>query len=278
MAKILDGKKLSLLKGEELKKRILSLDKQPTLLIIQVGDKKESNTYIKHKKDFAKFVGAEIIHKIYPESVTKDELVRDIEIFNIDPSINGIIVQLPIPASLNSNSIINKIAAKKDVDGQTSNSLKKLVDNEPGFIPATTRGIMTLLDYYGLELSGKKVVILGRSTLVGKPTALAFMNKNATVTVCHSKTENLKEETKRADILIVAIGKPEFIKKDFVREDQVVIDVGINFIKTNGQNKLVGDVDFEEVKQVVSYITPVPGGVGPMTVLSLFLNLFDASR
>lgn len=274
MAVILDGKALNEKIKIDLKKKIEGLISKPKLVIVQVGDNQESEAYIERKKKFGADVGAEVIHQKYSVDISESSLIGDIEKINQDKSVNGIIVQLPLPKSLNKNKIINSINPQKDVDGQTPESLKSLIENEKGFLPATTRGIFSLLKEYKINLSGKKVVIVGRSTLVGKPTALKFLNENSTVTICHSQTEDLEKETKRADILVIAIGKPALITKDFVSPDQIVIDVGINVI----EGKLKGDVDFEDIKDEVGFITPVPGGVGPMTVASLFENLFEACQ
>jgi methylenetetrahydrofolate dehydrogenase (NADP+) / methenyltetrahydrofolate cyclohydrolase len=276
MTNILDGKVLSKQLGETLKEQISRLNKKPRLLIIQIGNRVESNTYIKRKIEFGKYIGAEVIHEKYNQSIKEKELIRKIERFNDDKNIDGIILQLPLPKHLDAGKIIEFIDTKKDVDGQTSKSMKALIDNRPGFIPATTRGIITLLEYNNIKIKGKKVVIVGRSTLVGKPTALAFLNKDATVTICHARTINLKSLTKQADILVVGIGKPNFITKEFVKRGQTVIDIGINPLVKNKKTTLVGDVDFNKVKNLVKKITPVPGGIGPMTILSLFENLLIA--
>jgi methylenetetrahydrofolate dehydrogenase (NADP+)/methenyltetrahydrofolate cyclohydrolase len=272
-AKILDGKEVSSKIKEILRETIQKLAFQPKLVIIQVGENKESEVYITRKKKFAEEINAQVLHIKYSESVKETEIINEIEKLNRDKTVNGIIVQLPLPLSLNRTKIIDSIDKDKDVDGQTASNLKNLLENQKGFIPATTQGIQTLLFENGIEIKGKKVVVVGRSTLVGKPTALAFLNKDATVTICHSQTVDLKEETKRADILIIAMGKPKFINDEFVSTNQVVIDVGINSLN----EKVVGDVDMESVKDIVKYISPVPGGVGPMTVASLFQNLVEAA-
>ena len=290
------------------------------MVIIQVGDVPESNTYIGQKIKFGEKVGASVKLEKLPEKISQTELIGHINQFNDDPNVNGIIVQLPIPSTLDKDKIIDTIEPKKDVDGQTATNIKLLfevsssrhpelisgsnkvpgeilnqVQNDKlggkrftGFIPATTKGILTLLDYYKIPVESKYVVIIGRSSLVGKPTALAFLNKDATVTVCHKKTKNLARITKGADILVVAAGRPKLITKDHVTRGQVIIDVGINVVNespvTGGQrpetelptHKLVGDVDFESVSKIVQAISPVPGGCGPMTVASLFQNLLEA--
>ncbi len=270
---LLDGKIARNSLASELKKMISNLSIKPKLAIIQVGDRKESNTYITQKKIFAEKIGAEVNHIKFLENVSEDEVCVEIQKLNKDNSVHGIVVQLPLPLDLDKNIIIQNIDPLKDVDGLTSVNTKLLWSNERGHIPATARGILTLLDYYKIPIKGKKVVVVGRSELVGKPVAMALLNRDATVTVCHLETENIKLETQRADILVVAAGDPEFITKDFVKEGQVVVDVGISVLQ---DKKLVGDVKFDDVKGIVSAISPVPGGVGPMTVLSLFQNLLDA--
>ncbi len=271
MSKILDGIALRDTLALKLKATLSKRLVKPTLVIIQIGSLKESNLYIKMKKDFAKEIGALIIHKKYKETVTEKQVIADIEKYNTDTSIQGIMVQLPLPKHFDTTNIVETIDHKKDVDGLTSKNMKLLFDNAPAFIPATTQGVLTLLDENDVQLTGKKVVIVGDSSLVGRPTALAFLNRKATVTVCHIHTKNLQEETKQADILIVAVGHPHLITKEFVSKYQIVIDIGITIV----HKKVKGDVEYEKVKDVVAMITPVPGGVGPMTVCSLFQNLVN---
>jgi methylenetetrahydrofolate dehydrogenase (NADP+)/methenyltetrahydrofolate cyclohydrolase len=273
MIKILDGKKLSLKQGEILKKKILHLSKKPRLVIIQIGNRTESNTYIKRKKEFGEYLGVDVVHAKYKSSISEKELIKNIKQFNSDESVQGIIIQIPLPKHLDPNKLVEYIDEGKDVDGQTSKNLKALIDGKPGYIPATTKGIMTLLEKNNIPLKGTSVCVVGRSTLVGKPTALEFLNRNATVTVCHSKTKNLKRFTTSTDILVVAVGKANFIDEKFIKRGQVVIDVGINPITKNGKIGIVGDVNTKNVLNKVKAITPVPGGVGPMTILSLFENL-----
>ncbi len=257
----------------ELKNSISILKARLKLAIIQVGDKEESNKYINQKKLFAEKIGAEVIHIKLPDDVLEESVCAQIEKLNKNDSVHGIIVQLPLPNRLDKNIIIQKIDPIKDVDGLTSINTKLLWSNQKGHMPATARGIITLLDYYNIEIKGKRVVVVGRSELVGKPAAIALLNRDATVTICHLATSDIMSETKRADILVVAAGDPEFVAKDFVREGQVVVDVGISVLP---DKRVVGDVKFGEVSEIVDAISPVPGGVGPMTVLSLFQNLFDA--
>lgn len=281
-AQILEGISLRDATLQRLSAKIKAMSVQPTLVVIQIGDRPDSSAYIKAKKSFGEKIGARVIHEVLPEKATSEIVISQITKYNADHSVHGIIVQLPLPVHLDQHTILEAIDPKKDVDGLTSTHTQELwEDGSEIVLPATTRGILALLDCYQIPVGGKKVVIVGRSVLVGKPTALAFLNRNATVTICHRGTKNLEEETRRADILIVAIGRAHFITKDFVCEGQVVIDVGINTIGDGklqeevGKRKLVGDVDFENVSKIVSAISPVPGGVGAMTVASLFENLLD---
>ncbi|HAO64383.1 TPA: bifunctional methylenetetrahydrofolate dehydrogenase/methenyltetrahydrofolate cyclohydrolase [Candidatus Taylorbacteria bacterium] len=293
---LLDGKKLRDLTMDQLKSEVSdslagSAAPKPQLAIIQVGDLSESNSYISQKKLFAEKIGAIVLHKKFEAKVSEADLIQEINRLNLDNNIHGIIVQLPIPEGLSKHKIIDTIEPIKDVDGLTAINLKKLSANHASMIlPATVLGVLSILKHYEIQIDGKKAVIVGRSMLVGKPLALALLNENATVTVCHRHTKNLKEETKLADILIVAAGSAHLITKDYVRKGQVVVDVGINFgqkTETDAKKtatiykpeneitkkKMVGDVDFEAVKDIVSAISPVPGGIGPMTVASLFQNL-----
>ena len=301
MTQILDGRIVRDKIAQDLRSKILNLKSRPKLVIIQVGNLPESNTYIRQKVLFGEKIGAIVKHKRFDADITQKILINELLTMNNEPSIHGIIVQLPISKHLDADVVIDTISPQKDVDGLTSTNLKKLWENKTSaIIPATTKGVLTLLDYYKIPIPGKKVVVIGRSSLVGKPTALAFLNRDATVTVCHSETKNLKLETKNADILVIAVGKPNLITKDHVSKNQVVIDVGINVLPPQAKlgvqvqpllgvvplqakpeteppaRRLVGDVDFENVSKVVAAITPVPGGIGPMTVASLFQNLLIA--
>ncbi len=273
MATILDGKLVRNGIQQELESAIKTLDSRPKLVIIQVGDVAESNTYIGQKIKFGENIGAEAEHVKFAQDVSQNELESSIQKLNSDSSVHGIIVQLPIPLSLNKDQILETIAPEKDVDGLHSVNLKKLTENDPtGYVPATTKGVLTLLDHYKIKTEGKHAVVIGRSTLVGKPTALALINRDATVTVCHHKTVDLKPYTQNADIIISAVGKPGLITKDHVKAGQTIIDVGTTVV----DGKLKGDVAFEQVEPVVEYISPVPGGAGPLTVASLFQNLLQA--
>lgn len=268
--KILNGITVRDFLAEKIKKELKKIKAKPKLVIIQVGDNERSSVYVKQKKIFGEKLGFEVEYIQLDKNIGQKDIISKIEILNNDKFVNGIIVQLPIPKKLNQSEIMEKISPLKDVDGMNYKNLGLILGGDmTHIIPATTRGILSLLDFYKINISGKKIVIIGRSLLVGRPTALSFLNKDATVTICHSKTINLKDEIKKADIIISAIGIPKFIKKSFVRKGQVVIDVGISKIG----NQIVGDVDFKPVSKIVSFITPVPGGIGPMTVVSLFENL-----
>jgi len=262
---ILDGRKARDFYMEKMMVKIRRNGFSPYLAIVQVGDNKSSSSYIEQKKKFGEKIGAVVEHIKFQADVSFEELKNKISSLNTDKKVHGIIVQLPLPIHLDKTSVINLILPEKDVDGLTSNSK---------FVPATARGIKSILDFYKIPINGKKVAMLGRSALVGAPTAKLFQNSGAIVTVCHSQTPNTKKITSSSDIIIVAIGKPKFLDESYIGKNfPVVVDVGINSF----EGKLVGDVDFEKVSSLVSAITPVPGGVGPMTVLSLFENLVEAS-
>ena len=267
---ILNGKKVRDFLAKKIQSELKKLDASPTLAIVQVGKNEASSVYIRQKKLFGEKLGFEVRHIQLNEKTSELNVLLQIEKLNSDENINGIIVQLPLSKHIDTIKVIETINPAKDVDGLNSKNLRFLLENiSGGFIPATTKGILSLLDFYKIPLAGKKVAVVGRSLLVGKPTVLALLNRNATVTVCHRKTKDLKGEVKKADIVVIAAGNPQFIKKSFVRSGQVVIDVGI----TKVRGILFGDVDFQQVSKVVKAITPVPGGVGPMTVVSLFENV-----
>ena len=272
MSKILDGKKLSQLLAVKLAKKIKKFKIKPKLVIIQIGDLAESNTYIKNKKIFAEKIGVEALHKKYPNNVRERRIISCILKNNRDPSVHGIMMQLPAPKRLDIEKILESIEPKKDVDGLTSINTKHLFDNNEAFVPATAKGVIGLLEEYKIKLNGTKIVIVGQSSLVGRSAMLALLNKGATVTMCHKDTRNLERETKRAEILITAVGYPKLITRKHISKNQIVVDIGINITK----NKIIGDVDYEKVRKIVKAITPVPGGVGPMTVASLFQNLLEA--
>lgn len=270
MTKLLDGTTLRDTLAKGLKAQVKRLGYRPRLVIIQVGDLPASTKYIKRKRALGREIGVVVTHKQYPESVSEKALRADIQAYGADPEVHGIMVQLPIPRRLNTNRVLGAILPVKDVDGLTGESARRLMHREETYLPATTQGILTLLTHYKIKLKGQKVVMVGDSILVGRPTAIALLNQGATVTICHKNTRDLAQETKQADILIVATGSPLLIGKDHVSPGQVVLDVGTTIV---GKNKVLGDVDFNAVKDIVGAITPVPGGVGPMTVLSLFQNL-----
>ncbi len=272
---ILNGKEVAEVREGNLRASISSLSTPPHLAIIQVGNNSASTKYIEYKKRFAGRVGAIVTHEQQEENINEKELCEHIQNYNDDISVHGIIVQLPLPKHIRPWVIMDAIDPKKDVDGLTSTNLRHVYENDEIILPATTKGILTLLENYNIKLEGKHVVVVGRSSLVGKPTALACINRNATVTVCHSKTNNLIEVTNTADILIVAIGQANLIRESYIKKGCVVVDVGIN---VDEENKVTGDVLFESLSEKADAISPVPGGVGPMTIVSLFENLLQVYK
>lgn len=270
---IMRGKEVAEKILENIKQEVKQLDKKPSLTVIIVGSNPASQLYVKKKKETAEKIGfiSNLIE--LDESITQQELEANIDKLNDDNNTNAILVQLPLPKHLNSEKIIEKINPKKDVDGfHPINIGKLLLGLNPYSIACTPLGIIKMLEYYNIQVEGKNAVIIGRSNIVGKPLAALLIQKNATVTVCHSRTKNLAEIAYSADILISAIGKPKFIDKTFIKEGAVVIDVGINRLP---DGKLTGDVNFEDAKELSSYITPVPGGVGPMTIATLLSNTLE---
>ena len=275
MAQIIDGKKISQEIKDELREKVASLKeegKEAALAVIQVGNDPASSVYVGNKKKACAYIGIRSLSYELPEETTEEELLALIEKLNGDASVNGILVQLPLPSHIDEDKVIRTISPKKDVDGFHPENVGKLVIGEPGFVSCTPAGIIQLLKRSGIEIAGKNCVVIGRSNIVGKPMALLMLRENATVTIAHSRTQDLKEICKRADILIVAIGKPRFITADYVKEGAVVIDVGIH---RNENNKLCGDVAYDEVMPHTSAITPVPGGVGPMTIAMLMNNCVE---
>lgn len=271
--KLLDGKIVKKTVLAELKEKV-SKEKRPLgLVVIQVGEDPASVVYVRQKAKMAEKVGFNFNHVKLDSSVSEEELLNKIDEFNNDDNVDGILVQMPIPKHLNPKTIQNAISPLKDVDGLTDINMGRLMHNEEALVPCTPLGIMDLLKHYGIEVAGKRVVVVGRSDLVGKPMLALMINADATVTLCHSKTKNMSKITKKADILIVAVGKANFIKAEDIRNGCVVIDVGINRMS---DGSLCGDVDFNSVKDKVSYITPVPGGVGQMTVAELGMNTYKA--
>ncbi len=279
--KIIDGKLVQSQICDELKKEIEKLKSRnivPTLKIIQVGDNQASNVYVRNKIKLSETVGINTTVDKLPENITETELINRIKDLNNDKNINGILVQLPIPSHLSEKEVIETIVPDKDVDCFNLVNVGKLWTAKKQDIylkPCTPCGVIEMLKKYNVEMSGKHVVIIGRSNIVGKPQAALFLLENATVTICHSKTTNLKEVCKQADILVAAIGRAKMINHEYIKQGAVVIDVGMN---RDENNKLCGDVDFENVKDIVSYITPVPGGVGPMTITILLKNLINVTK
>lgn len=276
MYQLIDGKAISTALKEELKVKVDALKEQgiePCLAVILVGEDPASTVYVNNKKKACEFIGIKSLSYELPESTTQDELLALIDKLNADDGVNGILVQLPLPKHIDEDAVIQAISPKKDVDGFHPQSVGALCIGQKGFVSCTPAGIIELLRRSNVEIEGKECVIIGRSNIVGKPMSLLMLRENATVTVCHSRTKNLKEVTRRADILIVAIGKPKMITAEYVKEGAVVIDVGIHRLEGK---KLCGDVDFDTVAEHTSMITPVPGGVGPMTIAMLMKNCVDS--
>ena len=278
MAILIDGKELAKKTRQNLKLECDELKKEginPKLAVIMVGDNPASKVYVKNKSKACQEVGIEYEEYLLDSNIKQEELIKLIKKLNEDKTINGILLQSPIPNGLDINEAFRTIDYKKDVDGFHPMNVGKLALGQDTFVSCTPYGVMRMFEEYNIDLCGKNVVILGRSNIVGKPLTQCCLNKNATITVCHSKTQNTKKITKEADIVISAIGKAKFITEDMIKEGAIVIDVGIN---RDENGKIVGDVDFENVKQKASYITPVPGGVGPMTVAMLINNVIKAAK
>lgn len=272
MAIILDGKKLRNKILDDLALKIEKLTKKPKLVVILVGNNPASEVYVNNKKKIAQKIGIDSEILQYATDVKEEVLLGKIEELNNDSTVNAILVQLPLPNHINRERVIEKISPNKDVDGFTSYNAGKLyIGQKPIVYPCTPKGILLLLDEYGIELDGKHAVVIGRSNIVGRPVAQMLLNKNATVTICHSHTKNLQKITKNADIIISAVGK-NILTGDMIKDNSVIVDVGI-FKDENG--KLSGDVDFESCSTNASYISPVPGGVGPMTIASLMSNTLE---
>ncbi|MCY4378562.1 MAG: bifunctional methylenetetrahydrofolate dehydrogenase/methenyltetrahydrofolate cyclohydrolase FolD [Candidatus Dadabacteria bacterium] len=279
MSKIMDGKKVS----QDIKKWIIQRTKElkdrtgvvPGLASILVGNDPASEIYVRNKRRACGRCGMLSEEYNLPEETSEEELLSLIERLNLDEKIHGILVQLPLPFHMNPVKVIRKVSPDKDVDGFHPENTGNLFQENPSAISCTPYGIEKLLDYYDIEIFGKHVVVVGKSNIVGKPTAALMLNRDATVTIAHIETQNLPDITTMADILIIAIGDPKFIKKEMIKDGAVVVDVGIN---RNENGKIVGDVDFEDVKEKASYITPVPGGVGPMTITMLLWNTLEAAE
>ena len=276
MAQIIDGKIISQEIKDELKEEVAALKAQGiegSLAVVQVGEDPASSVYVRNKKKACEYIGIHSLSYELPEETTEEELLDLIASLNENDAVNGILVQLPVPKHIDADKIIRAISPEKDVDGFHPMNVGRLVIGEKGFVSCTPAGIIQLLKRSGIEIAGKNCVIIGRSNIVGKPMALLMLQENATVTVAHSKTTDLKAVCKTADILIVAIGKKQFITADYIKEGAVVIDVGIH---RGEDKKLFGDVCYEEVEPVASAITPVPGGVGPMTIAMLMSNCVES--
>ena len=278
MAQLIDGKQISKQIKDELKIEVQKLKEQGTeicLAVVQVGEDPASTVYVNNKKKACAYIGIESRAYELPETTSEEELVSLVEELNQDDSVNGILVQLPLPEHINEDRIIRTISPGKDVDGFHPVSVGRLWIGEKGFLSCTPAGIIQLLKRSGISIEGKECVIIGRSNIVGKPMAALLLRENGTVTIAHSRTRNLAEITRRADILIVAIGKERFITSEYVKDGAVVIDVGMH---RDSENHLGGDVDFKDVEPRVSAITPVPGGVGPMTIAMLMNNCVETAR
>lgn len=278
MTQIIDGKRISGEVKDELRLEAARLKEkgiEASLAVIQVGADPASSIYVRNKKRACEYIGIRSLSYELPEETTEEELLDLIHTLNKDASVNGILVQLPVPAHINEQNVLNAISPKKDVDCFHPENVGKMCLGERGFLPATPAGVMELLKRYNIDINGKECVVIGRSNIVGKPMALLLLRENGTVTITHSRTQDLREVTKRADILVVAVGKPLFIDASYVKEGAVVVDVGIH---RDQNNKICGDVDYEKVFDKCSAITPVPGGVGPMTIAMLMKNCLETVK
>lgn len=279
MAEMIDGKKVAEHLRKEVREEVKKLKEEsgivPGLAAVLVGNNPASQIYVRNKRKACEEVGIYSEEHNLPQEATEGDLLPLVEKLNRDEKIHGILVQLPLPQQINEAKILKAVSPLKDIDGFHPENMGLLVEGNPRFIPCTPYGIIKLLDYYGIEIQGKEAIVVGRSNIVGKPVSLLLLNRHATVTICHSRTRALPEVTRRADILIAAIGRARFITGDMVKEGAVVIDVGINRLP---DGKLSGDADFERVREKASYITPVPGGVGPMTIGMLLWNTFSSAK
>lgn len=278
MFKIIDGKEVAASVRESIKKEVEVLKKDGKntgLAVIIVGNNPASRVYVNNKKKGCAEVGMESFEYALPEETTTDELLELVEKLNNDTAVDGILCQLPLPKQIDEKKVLNAIAPNKDVDAFHPVNTGHIMIGDHSFLPCTPAGIMEMLKYYNISVEGKECVVIGRSNIVGKPMAMLLLGQNGTVTICHSRTKNLKEVTRRADILVAAVGKAYFVTPDMVKDGAVVIDVGMN---RNAEGKLCGDVDFDKVKDKCSFITPVPGGVGPMTITMLLKNTLTASK
>ena len=278
MAKLINGKEVSLAVQERIRKETEALKEKgitPGLAVVIVGDDPASRTYVNNKKKACERVGVHSEEYALPATTTQEELLALVKELNQRPEINGILVQSPLPKGLDEKMIVENIDPNKDVDAFHAVNVGKIMIGDFSFLPCTPAGVIELLDYEGIDIAGKECVVLGRSNIVGKPMAMLLLHRNGTVTICHSRTKNLQEVCSRADILVAAVGKPGFVTGDMVKEGAVVIDVGIN---RNAEGKLCGDVDFDSVAPKAAYLTPVPGGVGPMTIAMLMQNTLTAAK
>lgn len=278
MAILLMGKEVSTRIKDELKKEVTALKEKginPGLAVILVGEDPASQVYVRNKKLACEYIGINSFEYLLPETTTQEELIGLIEKLNNDDTVSGILCQLPVPKHIDDEAVINAIAPNKDVDAFHPVNVGKIMTGNFDFVPCTPAGVMELIDESGIDIKGKECVVVGRSNIVGKPMAMLLLHRHGTVTVCHSKTVDLAEKTRNADILVAAVGIPEFIKGDMIKPGAVVIDVGINRI---APKKLVGDVEFEAAEKVAAAITPVPGGVGPMTIAMLMKNTLKAAE
>ncbi len=278
MYKIIDGKEVSASVRNEIKAEVEALKNQGKttgLAVIIVGNNPASRVYVNNKKKGCAETGMESFEYALPEETTTEELLELVEKLNIDDAVDGILCQLPLPKQIDEQKVLNAIAPHKDVDAFHPVNTGHIMIGDHNFLPCTPAGIMEMLNYYDISVEGKECVVIGRSNIVGKPMAMLLLGKNGTVTICHSRTTDLSEVTRRADILVAAVGKAYFVTEDMVKDGAVVIDVGMN---RNGEGKLCGDVDFDAVKEKCSFITPVPGGVGPMTITMLLKNTLTASK
>ncbi|MBU1197654.1 bifunctional methylenetetrahydrofolate dehydrogenase/methenyltetrahydrofolate cyclohydrolase FolD [Candidatus Micrarchaeota archaeon] len=281
MAQLIDGKKVAERVIAEVQAEVKTLKKNgvvPTLAVVLVGNDPASRIYVSNKERKAKQIGIETREHVLPESTSESELLVLVDQLNRDNKVSGILVQFPLPKHMNEDHVREAIAPEKDVDGLHPVNQGKLLSGDETLVPCTPRGIIRLLDEYHIELKGKHAVVIGRSALVGKPLAHLLLNRHATVTLCHSRTRHLHEMAAQADLLCVAVGKSRLVKENFIKKGAVVIDIGINRITENGKIKVVGDVDFEPAEKKASFITPVPGGVGPMTIAMLLLNTVNAAK
>jgi len=279
MAELIDGKLVSSLTRDKITKSVMEFKEKngfaPGLAVILVGDDPASRVYVRNKHLACESTGINSIQIMMPENTSEDELLAKINELNSDETVHGILVQLPLPKHIDEDKVINAISPTKDVDAFHPVNVGKIMTGKYEFLPCTPAGIITLLEHYKVEISGKKCVIVGRSNIVGKPMALLLLERHGTVTVCHSRTKDLTSITKEADILVVAIGKPKFLTAEAVKDGAVVVDVGINRLN---DGRLAGDVDFDSVSKKASLITPVPGGVGPMTITTLLRNTLRAAE